>query len=228
MTVRRIEPMLKRPLVTMTILLATLSAGAATHPPRAFPKRVGGPTVAFTESSVIAQGSTPGATVYFAGVTLGAGDYVIRVEPSAGSAVADGEGNAAFPADIDTRSIWLVADGTNGGYTVAAPEGMLLREMDFPGRSDENASGQVRRLLLERFAMDVFLIRPGVGLWSGYLRDGGTSDADHEINGRTDAGLDALRAVGTTPSDPERLKPGDLLFVVDRNSLEFHVTKRGN
>ncbi len=210
------------------IAMAALPALAASYPPRTFPKRAGGPAVAFTESAVVAHGATPGSTVYFAGVTLGAGDYVIRVERSAGSTVADGEGNASFAADIDTRSVWLVADGASGGYTVAAPEGMLLREIDFPGRSDESSGGQVRRLLLERYAMEVFLIRPGEGMWSGYLRDGAPADADHEINGRTDAGLNALGAVGATPSDPERLKPGDLLFVIDRNSLEFHVTKRGN
>jgi hypothetical protein len=142
--------------------------------------------------------------------------------------VADDEGNAAFAADIDTRSVWLVADGASGGYTVAAPEGMLLREIDFPGRSDENAGGQVRRILLQRYAMEVFLIRHGEGMWSGYLRDGGQADTDHEINGTTDVGLSALTSVGRAPADPERLKPGDLLFVVDRNTLEFHVTKRGN
>jgi hypothetical protein len=208
--------------------MTALPALAASYPPRTFPKRAGGPAVSFTDSAVVARGATPGSTLYFAGMTLGAGDYVIRVERSAGSAVADAEGNASFAADIDTRSVWLVTDGTSGGYTVAAPTGMLLREIDFPGQSDEHATGPVRRLLLERYAMDVFLIRPGVGLWSGYLRDGGAADEDREINGRTDAGLSTLTSVDDAPSDPERLERGDLLFLVDRNTLEFHVTKRGN
>lgn len=212
---------------TVVIVVATWALGAA-RPPRTFPKRVGGPAVTFTETAVIARGATPGASLYFAGVTLGTGDYVIRVEKSGGTAIADGDGHAELTASIDTRSVWIVVDAASGGYTVAAPHGMLLREIDFPGRSDEDSSGHVRSLVFERYAVDAFLIRPGVGTWTGYLRDGGPGDEDREINGKTDVDLGSLAPVGETQGSADRLKPGDVLFVVDRNTLEFHVLKRGN
>jgi hypothetical protein len=151
---------------------------------------------------------------------------MLHVTRTAGAATADAAGDAEFPADVHTRSVWMVIDASKG-YTVAAPHGMLLREMDFPGRANENANGQVHRMLLDRFGVEVFLIRPGGGMWTGYFRDGGPRDDDGEANGSNHADVEDLVPVGNTTGATDRLEPGDYLFLVDRNSLEFHVMRRG-
>jgi hypothetical protein len=104
---------------------------------------------------------------------------------------------------------------------------MLLREMDFPGKAQEEAGGQLRRVVLRRFNVDAFLIRPGQGLWSAYFRDGGPLDEDAEPDGQNNGNLGDMLRVGTTAGEAERFKPGDYLFLVDWNSLEFHVARRG-
>ena len=196
--------------------------------PQTFPKRAGGPILTFTADGVRASGATPGATLYFAGVSLVGGNYTLRVEKTAGSATADASGVAEFAAAVARRSVWIVVDPEKDGYTVAAPPGMPIQEMDFPGAgvgADEN--GQMRRLLLSRFSVDCYLIRPGVGVWTAYVRDGGPFDSDQSPNGAAHADLNALTPVGSTAGQPERFSAGDYLFLVDRNSLEFHVARRG-
>ena len=212
----------------ITAVLAGALCVPAFADPRTFPKRAGGPKVTFSADRVRASEATPGAAIYFAAVSLASENYTLRGETAAGWAVADANGNAEFPTAIHTRSVWLVIDAAKNGYTVAAPHGMTLQEMPFPGNSvAEDAGGNLRRVLLDRFAVDVFLVRPGTGVWSLYLRDGSGADEDQEPNGQLLANLEEMQPVGETAGSPERFRRGDYLFVVDRNSLEFHVSHRG-
>lgn len=211
------------------LVLTGLPASAAKNAtPRAFPKNEGGPTVTFETQGIRATGATPGATVYFAGVSIWSADYLLHLDTASGSAVADASGAALFPATVHPRSVWLVVHSGKDGYTVAAPPGMLLREMDFPGQGlKENTAGQLRRLFFDRFSLEVFLIRPGSGIWTNYIKDGNAEDEDGVPDGSTSADLNSLKAVGDAPGKPEKLEPGDYLLLVDRNTLEFHVVRRG-
>ena len=193
--------------------------------PRAFPKRAGGPAVAFATDRVRATGATPGATLYFVNVSIQTAEGMLHVTNGAGSAIANAGGEAEFLATVHTRSVWLIVDAEKG-YTVAAPTGMMLREMPFPGTAnDEN--GELQRLLLRRFSVEVFLVRPNSGIWSAYFRDGGELDADGEPNGENRAELRDLKPLETQGGGPPHLANGDYLFLVDRNTLEFHVARRG-
>lgn len=207
--------------------LAISPVADAARRPRTFPKRVGGPEVTFTAEAVVAAGAQPGTRIYFAAVALHPGDYQTRIEKRAGSADSDAQGEARFAADVETRSVWIAVDGSGGGYTVASPHGMLLREMDFPGRGwIDNPNQLLRRMSLDRYSVDVFVIRPGVGMWTGNFRDGGAGDADQTFNGETDADLAFLEPVDGAPA-LERVHPRDIVFLIDRNTLEFHVSRRG-
>lgn len=206
-------------------ILVCLSPVLAQHAPRAFPHRIDGPVVTFTESEVVATDVAPGTQVYFAGVSLIPADYAVGVAKPFGVATADANGRAVFSAEIETRSVWIVA-GASGGYTVAAPEGMLLREMDFPGSNAAHGLGGIRRLDLVRYAIDTFLIRPGVGIWSGHYRDGGADDQDGVMNGRTEGEVKSMKPHGHAAT-PDEIAPGDILFLVDRGTLEFHAAKVG-
>lgn len=210
-----------------SVLLLFLAANAVAMP-RAFPKKAGGPSVTFETGRVRATGAAPGATIYFASVSLYTADEMLHVVKPCGMVVADANGNAELLTEVHTRSVWLVVDATKG-YTVAAPRGMLLREMDIPKHDEQenDANGELRHLVLRRFSVDVYLIRPGKGLWTAYYRDGGDLDEDRDPNGKNKAVFDDLLAVGATTGKAGHFKPHDYLFFVDRNSLEFHVARRG-
>jgi hypothetical protein len=218
----------RSPIISLAacVLVLLFAAASAAAMPRAFPKRAGGPMVVFDAGRVRATGATPGAAVYFASVSLYTGDEALRVVKPAGVVIADAGGRAELVAEVHARSVWLVIDPAMG-YTVAAPLGMVLREMDLPGEAKENGGGQLQRLLLRRFSVDAFLIRPGEGIWTAYFRDGGPLDEDAEPDGKNHADLADLEPVGGTAGPAERFEPGDYLFLVDRNSLEFHVARRG-
>lgn len=220
-------PTATRTFRTAALLILSLATINAPAIPRAFPVKAGGPSVQFGTGRIRATGATPGARIHFTGVSLSDAGGVLRVTKAAGAATADDKGNAELATDVHTRSVWLVIDASKG-YTVAAPHGMLLREMDLPGNADANASGQVAQLQLSRFHVEVFLIRPGEGTWTAYFRDGGPRDADREPNGSNHASLADLQPIGGTTRGADRIERDDYLFLVDRNSLEFHVLRRGH
>jgi hypothetical protein len=207
----------------MLAVMAAMPAGAVY---RMSPKRAGGPEVGFEAGAAVATGATPGATVYFASLSLKGGDYVITVEKPAGVATADVNGVARFTlaAPLRTRSIWIVVDGTTRGYTVACPPGMLLGEMTLPGGSLLAPNGE---LAVDRAAVDVFVIRAGGGIWSAYLRDGASIDADHATDGVVSAGVSALDPDTPGAAPLADIRPGDVLFAVDRNSLQYFASKVG-
>jgi hypothetical protein len=125
---------------------------------------------------------------------------------------------------VRIRSIWIVVDGTTRGYTVACPPGMLLGEMTLPGGSLVTPNGE---LAVDRAAVDVIVIRAGRGIWAAYLRDGASIDADHAIDGVVSAGVSALDPDSPGASPLTALQPGDVLFAVDRNSLQYFASKVG-
>jgi hypothetical protein len=207
--------------------LAMLCIGAPARAiSRVSPKRVGGPSVTFDSGTVVAAQATPGSTVYFASLSLKGGDYVITVEKPTGQATADPIGVARFTLaePVRNRSVWVVVDGATHGYTVASPPGMLLSEMTLPGNTLVTATGG---LAVERAAVDVFVIRAGGGIWAAYLRDGAAIDTDHATDGVVSADVSALDpdAPGTAPL--AAFQPGDIVFSVDRNSLQYFATKVG-
>ena len=213
------------------VLFVCVAAVAEPRLPKSFPTRAGGPAITFAEDSVTLSGATPGATLYVASVSLGSANYQTVVGNEAGVVSADAAGTALYTTrrPVETRGVWIAVDGATGGYTVAAPPGTLLREIDFPGNGiAPSGSGALRRFALsERFSVEAILIRPAVGMWSGSLRDGGRHDEDQTIDGAIEADITTLLPVGNAPAAPERVMPGDLLVLIDRATLEYHVAVHG-
>ena len=213
-------------------VISALALHASSHIPRRGPQKAGGPDVAISATAITVTHATPGATIYFASVSIfSAGDFLVNVERPGGSAVADASGNATFtpPKGVRTRSVWLVVDGESGGYTVASPPVMLLREMDLPGNASAGANGALRKVTSNRYSTDLFLIRAGSGMWAARIIDGGTGDDDHVTNGRVSTDISVLTPfAGTSAEVPDKFAKGDILFFVDRNTLEFAVASQGN
>lgn len=216
--------------VALSLFVAALAV-AEPRLPKTFATRAGGPSIGIGESSVALTGATAGATLYVANVSLGSGGYQISVISEAGVVTADANGAAVYTTTrpVERRGVWIAVDGATGGYTVAAPRGSLLREIDFPGNGlEQSGNGAWRRFALaERYSVEAILIRPSAGMWAGSLRDGGNRDEDDTINGAIDADIATLAPVGNTPVPPERIMPGDLLVLIDRATLEYHVAVHG-
>lgn len=210
-------------------LLAFLSTGdrasAAKFPPFPGPYSKSGPVVMFESSRVVASNVRPGASVYFASLSVSSREHrVILQRPAAVIPDADGDGVVIFATTIDTRSLWLVVDGKSGGYTVSAPVGFLLRLIEVNGDVVRPGVGSaLRRILSERNHVDIFLVRPGSGMWTANVKDG--NDEDHDMNGTLIADLSVFRPLASSAPVPERIMPGDVLLIVDRNTFEFYAMK---
>jgi len=205
-------------------LLATIPLVAARYP-FAGPLSQNGPTVAIESNAIVASNVRHGGIVHFASVSLSSRDGMLIIDkPAASIADTDNDGLVRFETPVQTRSLWLVVDGSTGGYTVASPRGFLLRLIDFQGNVvHPGVNNALRRILAERNHVDIVLVRPGDGMWTANVKDG--NDDDGELNGSLMADLSAFRPLASTTPVPDRIMPGDVIFIVDRNSFEFLVTK---
>ena len=83
---------------------------------------------------------------------------------------------------------------------------------------------QDRRELIE-----VLLVRPGQGAWELTVGDGGPADEDGTGDGHLQASFSRMNPLASlaAPSAPAKLAAGDLLVVVDPETLEVSVTQLG-
>lgn len=214
----------------VAVLLFSVSLVAAPRP-YVGKKGTSGPDVTFDGNSVVAAGVAPGARVYFASLSLTAREYVLRVEKPSGVVVDDDRDGVArldLAHDVRARSLWLVVDGDAGSFTVAAPPGFVVSEFALPASAVHAApSGALRRIMLHRRHLDVFVIRPGSGIWTGTAKDGSRRDVDETFNGKVTLDLEAFSALSGSPEPPQHLRAGDVVLAVDRDTFEYYVAKQG-
>lgn len=189
------------------------------------------PMADFDGSVMAISNLTPGASVYVVGIGVRGTGYSLEIERGA-RVVMDDDGDGVvtlhMDAPIPRRSLWLVLDGSGGEYAVVSPYGFLLRPVAFPGNGlSHGLRGALQRVSLERDHLDLFLVRPGVGIWIGNTKDGTTTDADQKKDGRASFDIDQMTPVAPATASAERFKPGDILLVVDRNSFQYFVTRQG-
>jgi hypothetical protein len=210
------------------LIVCSALAAAAQHVPAGTDRSLNGPGCRPTASGISIPHATPGGVVYLAGVTLASAYYDLSIDEHLFVLHAGDDGRASLdnPSARATRGVWLAVDANSGGYTVAPPQNFLLREADLPADALIHDSGSTlpNCLRLARASITVVVVRPDGGMWSGAFRDG-DRDADGTVNGQTAVRLTDLAAVGSGPRPPDSLRTGDVLFVVDRNSLEFIVSR---
>ena len=203
-------------LVALSLFAMPAMAGKA----RAYPQVVNGPAVTFESNRVIADAATPGATIYFVGISITNVDSMPVIEREGGPAVADSEGIARYTTKkpVRTRSVWIAV--MQGGYTVAAPEGMVLREVPLPADALQN-----NQLRVGQYAAEVAMVRRGIGggIWMAPVRDGGSGD-DGGANGEVLVGLPTLQSPPPNAGPgPIETQTSDVFFVVNPFSLEYGV-----
>jgi hypothetical protein len=176
--------------------------------------------------AVAVSGVTPGRSVALFGASRGfngfAGYYLRHV-----AVLADDDGDGAVRLEMELplaqRSVFAAVDLASGAVGLAAPSGsdLLAGALSL---GDVGAGGgelsQPRRWIYSLW------VRPGApgatGVWGAVLRDGGEADHDGAEDGAVRALLASFVAVDSdADAPPERLATGDVLVVIDPESLEI-------
>jgi hypothetical protein len=200
------------------LLLLLLAPGTAAGAP---------PAVSFEEGAVVVAGVTAGGRVAVLTVERGfrglipllrQGDHLVVDDDG------DGEVRVAVAEAMPPRSLAVAVDLGSGELGAAAADGDLVwREL--PPR----AVGAARRHLEDgRSYLEVLLARPGgsaSGAWTGGFGDGSRSDGDGVRDRGVRAAIERLRPVGDSPPTPDRVEVGDVVVVVDPETLELFSLK---
>jgi hypothetical protein len=208
-------------------------------------RKNGGPEISFTTTTVHCNGFSSGDSLVLVGFVIDpTANTVALVAPSiAGSPNPNGVFTATIPGGVKPRSVWLLFDRTTGGYTVAEPEGSVLRRIPdgavtlFKGRPTVGgppppASATIHRAHTHMFRIALQVAEtnarrvrtlstaPFHTLPAEYRPDGvSIFDAKDGSAYDDDGTIDG--AVSLT--FPDSLQLGDCLFVVDDRTLEFQV-----
>jgi hypothetical protein len=88
-----------------------------------------GPTIIFADTTVSCTGLSPGDLVALIGFSIDrkANSQTVTMPTISYQADANGTFTATIEGGVKARSIWLLIDETAFNYTVAAPEGSVLR-----------------------------------------------------------------------------------------------------
>jgi len=180
---------------------------------------------------VTATGLTPGGEVLVWAVGRRELRYFTRVSHWQETGLADAAGELRYEVrdGVPPASIWVVVDLATGELDVSPAPGFAPPEGPLPpGALRGQGAGRLNRLVRAMEEAQVLLVRPGVGVWSVRLADGGSADVDGANDGRIEAALDALEpAAPSSPAAPDGVEAGDVVVVVDPGSLELLTLRVG-
>jgi len=207
----------------LTLALALLAPAAGRAVP--FALSLGADSLAVT-------GASAGAQVAFFGIARDVDpDDVATIRRTAEVAGdEDGDGKVALKLGrpVARRSVWVAVDLTSGDSDAAAPEGFRLKKVNFRGRGLAARSAGRDGIEEDRPLVELLVARPGVGVWTTRLGDGGPDDEDGAADGKLAAGLDHMKPLaGTRTLAPAQFEKGDVVVLVDPNALEITLVKVG-
>lgn len=204
---------------TLVVLLAVVPVDAQA-PPTA-PE----PTIELAESAIVVRTGTPGARVVLFGFAHRERNFittVMRHEEILDDFDQDGVVALELAEPLPGSGVWVAVDLGSGRSAVAATPGLILREISLPKRW---IADSLDRLDLELPMAEFLLVRPTVGAWGLRAGDGGASDEDGQPDGRLRAALAGMWNLGDSPLPPQRLQPGDVVVVVEPQSLRFTLVR---
>jgi hypothetical protein len=193
--------------IVATLFLAATNAAAAM-------------TAVATATTLNASGFERGtrvAVVRYGVTTLNGYDAMVdeAVVETAGS-----DGTVRVESKIAAPSaVWLVVDLTTNDYlAVSTP-----RARPQYARTQPVVEANGARFAVSRNYALAAVVRPHLGIWSGFALDGAAPDDDHAHNGAVSFAASNLKPVASTPPAPAVLVPGDTIFVFDPQMNDFSV-----
>lgn len=208
-------------------------------------RKNGNPEISFGTTTIHCTGFPAGDALVLVGFVIDpTANTLDLVAPSiTGPANPSGSFTATIAGGVKPRSIWLLFDRTTGGYTVAEPEGSVLRRIPdgaitlFKGRPTVGGAPPPASATIPRAHTHMFRIAAQVAE-SGARRVRTLSTApSHKLpaeyrpdsisifDAKDGSAYDDDGTINgaVTMTFPDSLELGDCLFVVDDRTLEFQV-----
>jgi hypothetical protein len=123
---------------------------------------------------------------------------------------------------VTWNALWIVADLSNGHYTVVSTPGFPTIRSWLPKREfKRGAGGAVNRFAYNRPEVYLLYLHPGGSAWTMEATDGDSTDADGVANGITEIDLAKLQPIVSGTSNPTAFAPGGTLLVLDPSRLDL-------
>ena len=183
------------------------------------------PAITFDSTHVVATGFHSGRDVVIFGVGTGPGPYFLRMLRYTDTLVADTSGTVRFEiADgVPDRSVWFAVDSQTREYAVSSPRPALLRpSLNGPGIR-HGAQGDADSIDLDRRVMDLLVVRPGSGVWSGSCGRNSLKDLNRGKSGAMQLSAGELTAAPKSVGRLSTILPSDLIVIIDSETLEYFV-----
>jgi hypothetical protein len=184
-------------------------------------------TASLLPRKIVFSGVTPGGElVLFAGTIGNDRGMATRALITEALVDSDNDGTVTYEATIDIpfRSIWTGVDVATGTIAVAAPDGYDANHAEISAGAFKHDGEGVAAIEVERFRIDMLLVRPGTGAWIYTGAEGGGKDGDHSRDGRLTALFGDAEAVGGRDAkSPKHLKRGDVVAMLDLSRLELRT-----
>jgi hypothetical protein len=204
-------------LVTLVLCAVTIDAAQPLHP-----------AIALSEQLVTVTNVSVGGTVAIFGAARedGAAVRLSRWQRAVEDTDRDGAVELALPVPIPADSVWIAVDVETGALVIATPPASRFRPRDFaPEMLVKGPDAKVDRFVVNKGMVDLLVVRPHVGAWTGYAVDGHGSDGDRAQDGRSTVVFTGGRSLHGRVPPPAHLTPRDVIVAVALRTMEYTSTE---
>ena len=189
-------------------------------------------SIVFKSNVISIGGATRNQPIYLFGIAREPRGYITSVQAYEARLIDEsGTGTVSYPFDskVRHRSIWVAVDLVSGSATAATPEGYKAEVVSLTDRHlKKDPAGAIAQLAADGVLVEFVVIRPGVGIWGQSVGSRGPADEGIE-DGRVTVSVANLRPRGgTTDPPPQKLKKGDVVFVLDSFYAKYGLAVVGN
>jgi len=179
-------------------------------------------TLTFTPSTVVVSGDAPSHEIVLIAIGIDRfGRSPLLTREVLTQSDSDADGVVTFtPRKVPERSLWVAVDVQDGAYGVASPVNELPATLALAASVWE---AQRTVVTVARPYVEVLLVRPGSGSWALHGAEGGSHDADGRRDGLLTLRLDTLEGVTIESAGPAAALAGDLLVVIDPDTLQYFI-----
>lgn len=195
--------------------------------------------LALEADAAVVTGLAPGGEALLFTIAREPVGYLSRVSRRDEVVIADETGTAIFvptgaagePVPVEPKSVWVAVDLETGMIATAVGEGFEAPRRGLPdGALRRGPSQRLDRLVDRMETAQVVVVRPGLpearGIWGLTLMDGSLYDEDGTDDGGLEMAFDRLIPLaGSAAPPPEEAATGDVLVVVDTDSLAYFATR---
>jgi len=203
------------------VLLAALGASAAS----------GQPQISLV-GSTLEIAAPPNSSVLVTNVSRTPVGFIYQASVGAEVLGTDASGQVSWapPGGIPEQSLWFVIEPASGLGVLAFPDELEPEEMNLSLEDviQTDGEGSARLLYLEGRRVQIWMVRPGVGIWQVDCADGGEGDLDGADDGLVLCDLALAEAIAGTTGAAGQATTGDVLVAVDTATLRYFMAQVGS